>query len=470
MCRNSLFHCVRLVAICGAAVVHWSTPPAARAVSQIDQSHPITGLALGQSITSSRHFAQSFTAGRSGLLSAVDLRLNKLGSASGDLLVAVRKTDSMGVPGVGSNDVLYEATVPVSAITGSGAFTVSVDLSPGGVLVNQGDILAIALRRTTSVEEVTWPAGNPPYAGGAYFVRTGLSQPWSPGSSADAGFQTWVDSAILSTTRTISPAFDATAQIENGVLTLTSTDFSVGVDRSAFFNNERRGILEFPLHSLPQNAIIRAATLEIRVSSLLQSDTISPRVSFHGYAGNGSLSVSDASVPLNPIGDSGMIEDLGPLSVALDAAYIQSILGQTDYLGLLALAEIEDYGMQFWASEILTPSYRPRLVLDYEIPTANSGDYNGNGIVDAADYTLWRNTLGQSTAAGTNADGNGNGQIDLPDYTYWKSRFGLTVGGAGAAASGPGGGSALASVPEPASFALLLVGMLLAAGCSRDFR
>jgi autotransporter-associated beta strand protein len=29
------------------------------------------------------------------------------------------------------------------------------------------------------------------------------------------------------------------------------------------------------------------------------------------------------------------------------------------------------------------------------------GDYNGNGIVDAADYTLWRKTLGQSVAKGS---------------------------------------------------------------------
>jgi hypothetical protein len=39
------------------------------------------------------------------------------------------------------------------------------------------------------------------------------------------------------------------------------------------------------------------------------------------------------------------------------------------------------------------------------------GDYNENGTVDAADYTLWCNTLGQS-GAGLSADGNGNNQID----------------------------------------------------------
>ena len=43
------------------------------------------------------------------------------------------------------------------------------------------------------------------------------------------------------------------------------------------------------------------------------------------------------------------------------------------------------------------------------------GDYNHNGIVDAADYVVWRDTLGQS-GTGLAADGNGNHQIDSGDY------------------------------------------------------
>ena len=35
-----------------------------------------------------------------------------------------------------------------------------------------------------------------------------------------------------------------------------------------------------------------------------------------------------------------------------------------------------------------------------------SGDYNGNGIVDADDYTVWRDTFGQ-IGSGLDADGTG---------------------------------------------------------------
>jgi len=56
------------------------------------------------------------------------------------------------------------------------------------------------------------------------------------------------------------------------------------------------------------------------------------------------------------------------------------------------------------------------------------GDYNHNGVVDAADYVLWRNTLGQS---GSNlaADGNQNNSIDSGDYAVWRSHFGQSAAG-----------------------------------------
>jgi T5SS/PEP-CTERM-associated repeat protein len=77
------------------------------------------------------------------------------------------------------------------------------------------------------------------------------------------------------------------------------------------------------------------------------------------------------------------------------------------------------------------------------------GDYNRDGIVDAADYTVWRDTLGQTVAAGTGADSDGNGMIDQADYDNWVLDFGTTVG------SLPGAGAA-AAVPEPQTFRLAI--------------
>jgi len=55
------------------------------------------------------------------------------------------------------------------------------------------------------------------------------------------------------------------------------------------------------------------------------------------------------------------------------------------------------------------------------------GDYNKNSVVDAADYTIWRNTLGSTSDL--RADGDKNGTIQQADYDYWKARFGNQVKG-----------------------------------------
>jgi hypothetical protein len=71
------------------------------------------------------------------------------------------------------------------------------------------------------------------------------------------------------------------------------------------------------------------------------------------------------------------------------------------------------------------------------------GDFNGDGVVNAADYTVWRDGLGKTYQ---------------PDALgVWKKHFG----------SGPGGGAALLAstpqspvVPEPSAFFLLSVGLI----------
>jgi hypothetical protein len=84
--------------------------------------------------------------------------------------------------------------------------------------------------------------------------------------------------------------------------------------------------------------------------------------------------------------------------------------------------------------------------------TTPAGDYNGNGTVDAADYVVWRKTLGQFVQPFSGADGDGNGTVDDPDYSVWKTHFGI----------GQPPGGAAAAVPEPVFSAGLIVISLLA--------
>ena len=55
---------------------------------------------------------------------------------------------------------------------------------------------------------------------------------------------------------------------------------------------------------------------------------------------------------------------------------------------------------------------------------ALAGDYNHNGIVDAADYTIWRDTLGSTSDL--RADGDSNGVVNAADYSVWKMSFGAS--------------------------------------------
>jgi hypothetical protein len=77
-----------------------------------------------------------------------------------------------------------------------------------------------------------------------------------------------------------------------------------------------------------------------------------------------------------------------------------------------------------------------------------TGDFNHDGHVDAADYTIWRHSLGSTTDL--RADGNINGVVDVGDFNLWRANFGATAG------SGSGA-NANAAVPEPATLAMLIL-------------
>ncbi|HEY3395402.1 MAG TPA: choice-of-anchor Q domain-containing protein [Lacipirellulaceae bacterium] len=62
------------------------------------------------------------------------------------------------------------------------------------------------------------------------------------------------------------------------------------------------------------------------------------------------------------------------------------------------------------------------------------GDYNENQVVDAADYVIWRKTLGAQVSRFEGADGNGNNSIDPEDFGVWRGNFGRALAGATAAA------------------------------------
>jgi hypothetical protein len=136
------------------------------------------------------------------------------------------------------------------------------------------------------------------------------------------------------------------------------------------------------------------------------------------FASNGTTLLGTAN-----LNGAGGVESLADLSLATAGKYFARISGATDNVQL--------YQLQLAATALTT------ILI---------GDYNLDGTVDAADYSVWRNSLGQ---VGSNlaADGNGDGTVDAADYSVWKANFGMTTGSAS--------GGSIVGVPEPASGVLL---------------
>ncbi|HEY4232021.1 MAG TPA: glycoside hydrolase family 44 protein [Lacipirellulaceae bacterium] len=111
-----------------------------------------------------------------------------------------------------------------------------------------------------------------------------------------------------------------------------------------------------------------------------------------------------------------------------------------------------DIGLdQLNAFDYLMPKYSvTTLVL---VSDGLPGDYNHDGVVDTADYTVWRDSFGQT--GNVAADGNEDNAVDISDYQLWHDNFGRSDLGSGIGAN--------AAVPEPSTVLLVLIGLSLVA-------
>lgn len=105
---------------------------------------------------------------------------------------------------------------------------------------------------------------------------------------------------------------------------------------------------------------------------------------------------------------------------------------------------IQDFAMP--AGLFYKVQYSPTLV-QLVVVQGVVGDYNNNGVVDAADYTVWRNHLGSNAILPNDPIG---GTIGQAHYVQWQSHYGQMAGS---------GALGQAAVPEPGLAALLVTAM-----------
>ena len=128
---------------------------------------------------------------------------------------------------------------------------------------------------------------------------------------------------------------------------------------------------------------------------------------------------------LTVLGDANLA---GSLEVVFDGGY-QPASG-TQFLVMIANS-VTDNGLTLTganADNFEAKFYGSSLILT-TLFAGLEGDYPEDGIVDAADYTLWRDTRGETVVTGSGADGNSDGVVNQADYVFWKNRFRNTLAG-----------------------------------------
>ncbi|MFO0788458.1 MAG: PEP-CTERM sorting domain-containing protein [Pirellulales bacterium] len=159
-------------------------------------------------------------------------------------------------------------------------------------------------------------------------------------------------------------------------------------------------------------------------------------------------------------------------------------LTQTNLLGSTTLAP----GAQLAIGDISSTNFTTQaakdglslqfLLADSFTPSAAPGDYNSDGTVNAADYVMWRDHLGQTFQLANEGAGVTAGMVTAEDYNVWRANFGSTgaatpettyrIGSvvfdstAGSASGALAGGA----VPEPGAMLLMSMG-LIGLGISR---
>ncbi len=252
---------------------------------------------------------------------------------------------------------------------------------------------------------------------------------------------------------------------------------AVGSDVANFGTDGEDLIFEY---SAPDGGLIRGQVvyegtpfennLLLRVNpntgeATLQNDSLET-LTFDGYA------VLSSTGALSGTSWTGLGGDWDQTPASADS------LTETNLVGALTLAPGQEVSIgDISASGFTTDAAQDGLSMQFILAEslvsgAAPGDYNEDGAVDAADYTVWRDSLGQSiTLPNENPDATTPGVVDDEDYDFWKAQFGATAGPTAETefrvgsvlfddTLGSGSGSlAVSAVPEPGTGLLLLTGL-----------
>lgn len=155
------------------------------------------------------------------------------------------------------------------------------------------------------------------------------------------------------------------------------------------------------------------SVLEVEIGGLLPGTQYDQLVATGSITANGILDLAIVNS-----GNGFQLPGIGDQFTFLSAAGGVS----TAFENVAALKSVAGGSLIGWS---LSSNATSSVLQAVSITPLADGDYNGNGVVDSADYVVWRKGVGGINLA---ADGNRDGVIDNFDYSVWRSHFGGAIG------------------------------------------
>jgi T5SS/PEP-CTERM-associated repeat protein len=154
----------------------------------------------------------------------------------------------------------------------------------------------------------------------------------------------------------------------------------------------------------------------------------------------GDIGGVDTTLPTSPIIDYTAAPLFNDISISPDVFALHHLVPQVEFAAQGVYINFLDPSMVGPGSGAVAP------------------DFNGDGVIDLADFAIWKSHVGTLSGASVlDGDADGDGDVDGLDFLKWQRNVGKPMPWNGAGA-GSGSASNAAAVPEPASLALLVCG------------
>jgi hypothetical protein len=386
---------------------------------------------------------------------------------------------SLGPNFIDGSVLRYDATGSPSPAGSIPSFTAGLGFSQGVTIGPDGNIYVSSNNLITGAGEILFfdPSGTPlSHAGGqpGLFATLPFNPPAeeggmpAPPSPARLKFGANGSLYVADREGTTVRAFDGTTgmQLADAATGLQApTGLAFGPDGALYVGNFNSGKVVRVQGGVQTDFITPtlagpytpSSLLWLQSGNLLVVDLIGNQVL--EYDGSGSFvrqfAVPPPSIP-DPLPDGVTYPTNSPSDIVFDedGNLVLGLLGLTyppDNRGALLRYDLDGNLI-----ETMTSSGRFGIGALAWIKSADAitGDFDSDGDIDNFDYAKWKADFGKWVAVGGGADGNGNGVVDAGDYTVWRDAL-------------PGvfdGSAAGSAVPEPSSAAFAMLGLLLALG------